>query len=240
MIKMVVSDVDGTLLKNGEEKVNQELIEIIKNLKSKNIIFVVASGRHLSELKEIFYNNDEIYYIGSDGGCIDIGGKIIYHNDIDENVIEKFKKKENFIFQCSKYTYYNGNNTELINILKEKYKNNLKLTDKISNVIKIIKYGAGYSETPSFTYEIYKDSKWREWIKNGTSKGSAVGFLQNMLGVKIKETLVIGDNFNDMSMMRYAGEKICMKNSPPQLKLMCGRVCHKINEELLKIGGQYE
>ena len=240
MIKMVVSDVDGTLLKKGEKTVNDELMEVIEKLKSKNIIFAVASGRHLSELKDIFRNSKGIYYICSDGGCIEFDGDIIYHNDIDNYIIENLKDRENYLFQCSKYTYYNGKDIRLLNILMNKYKENLKLTDNISNVIKIIKYGAGYSETPPCTYEIYKDSNWREWIKNGTSKGSALSFLQNRLAINVKETLVIGDNFNDLSMMRYGGEKVCMEGSPPQLKLMCERVCYKIYEELLKIGGYYE
>ena len=237
MIKMVVSDVDGTLLQKGEKTVNDELMEIIEKLKSKNIIFAVASGRHLSELKDIFHNSKDIYYICSDGGCIEFGGDIIYYKDIDNYIIDNLKCREDYIFQCSKYTYYNGKNTHLLNILKNKYRDKLRLTDKISNIVKIIKYGAGYSETPPCTYEIYKDSNWREWIKNGTSKGNALSFLQSRLGVKVNETLVIGDNFNDLSMMRYAGEKLCMESSPPQVKLMCGRVCYKIEDELLKTGG---
>ena len=237
MIKMVVSDVDGTLLQKGEKTVSNELMEVIEKLKSKNIIFAVASGRHLSELKDIFHNSKDIYYICSDGGCIEFDGEVIYHKDIDNYIIDNLKYREDYIFQCSKYTYYNGKDIRLLNILKNKYKDNLRLTDKISNVVKIIKYGAGYSETPPCTYEIYKDSSWCEWIKNGTSKGSALSFLQSILGVKVKETLAIGDNFNDLSMMRYAGEKMCMESSPPQVKLMCGRVCYNIKEELLKTGG---
>ena len=60
MIKMVVSDVDGTLIQKGEKTVNDELMKIIEKLKSKNIIFAVASGRHLSELKDIFHNSKDI------------------------------------------------------------------------------------------------------------------------------------------------------------------------------------
>ena len=44
MIKLIVSDVDGTLVPDGTRDVNPELFETILKLREKGIQFAVASG----------------------------------------------------------------------------------------------------------------------------------------------------------------------------------------------------
>lgn len=45
MIKMVASDLDGTLLVNGSQSIPEEIFPLIKKLKDMGILFVAASGR---------------------------------------------------------------------------------------------------------------------------------------------------------------------------------------------------
>ena len=42
MIKLVASDVDGTLVPDGTFEINPEIYDVIKALKEKNITFVAA------------------------------------------------------------------------------------------------------------------------------------------------------------------------------------------------------
>ena len=76
MIKLMVSDMDGTLLEKGKEFISDNINNIIKELKSKDIIFAIASGRHYNDLYRITKEMDGIYYICCDGGCI------IYNNEV--------------------------------------------------------------------------------------------------------------------------------------------------------------
>ena len=48
MIKLVVSDVDGTLVKDGTLEINPEYMDVIKKLTEKGIHFVACSGRQYS------------------------------------------------------------------------------------------------------------------------------------------------------------------------------------------------
>ena len=50
MIKLVVSDVDGTLLRAGEQVLPKETAEVIRALKEKGVLFVAASGRPYADL----------------------------------------------------------------------------------------------------------------------------------------------------------------------------------------------
>ena len=52
MIKLIVSDIDGTLVRDGENKINQELFDVIMRLKrEKQIHFAAASGRQAASIE---------------------------------------------------------------------------------------------------------------------------------------------------------------------------------------------
>ena len=51
MIKLVASDIDGTLIPEGQKNLNPAIYQIIRELKKKDILFVVASGRQLDSQK---------------------------------------------------------------------------------------------------------------------------------------------------------------------------------------------
>ncbi len=45
MIKLIVSDIDGTLVKDGENQINPEIFDVIMELKKKKKIhFAAAAG----------------------------------------------------------------------------------------------------------------------------------------------------------------------------------------------------
>ena len=54
MIRFIVCDVEGTLQHDGENRVSEELLSQIPQLKEKGILFAVVSGKSYDELLEIF------------------------------------------------------------------------------------------------------------------------------------------------------------------------------------------
>lgn len=53
MIKLVVSDVDGTLVKDGTLEINPEYMDVIKKLRKKGVYFAVCSGRQYSSESQL-------------------------------------------------------------------------------------------------------------------------------------------------------------------------------------------
>jgi hydroxymethylpyrimidine pyrophosphatase-like HAD family hydrolase len=51
----------------------------------------------------------------------------------------------------------------------------------------------------------------------GVSKGHAVASIAQMNGFAAKDVMVIGDNFNDLEMLEYAGTPVVMGNADPKL-----------------------
>jgi hypothetical protein len=54
----------------------------------------------------------------------------------------------------------------------------------------------------------------------GVSKGWALERLAKRLGVDRKETMAIGDNWNDVDMLEWAGQAVLMRNAAYELRTM--------------------
>jgi len=52
----------------------------------------------------------------------------------------------------------------------------------------------------------------------GINKGSALARVASELGFNAERTLAFGDNHNDISMLRWAGESVAMENAVPELR----------------------
>ena len=57
MIKLIASDLDGTLLQNGAQELTPRAIRLIREITQKGIHFVAASGRQYDNERRVF---DEI------------------------------------------------------------------------------------------------------------------------------------------------------------------------------------
>lgn len=83
-IKFIASDLDGTLLLNGAQKVSQELIPLIKRLNDNGIIFCAASGRQYPNLKRLFGDvADDMMYICENGSVIIYKDKLVDKTPMD-------------------------------------------------------------------------------------------------------------------------------------------------------------
>ena len=54
MIKLIASDLDGTLLQNGAQELNPEIYDLILALKERGIHFAAASGRQYASERNLF------------------------------------------------------------------------------------------------------------------------------------------------------------------------------------------
>ena len=68
MIKLIASDIDGTLVTDGTNKVNPEIFEVVLKLKEKGIQFAAASGRHWVSIERLIEPEKErIVYLSDNG-----------------------------------------------------------------------------------------------------------------------------------------------------------------------------
>lgn len=70
-----------------------------------------------------------------------------------------------------------------------------------------------------------------ELINANNSKGTAVKFLSKYYGVPLEKTLGVGDQLNDVDMVKTAGLGVAVKNADERLKAVADYVCEYTNEE---------
>lgn len=61
-------------------------------------------------------------------------------------------------------------------------------------------------------------------VDEGVSKGTALTEYANILGIKIEETVAIGDSENDLEMLKTAGFSVAMGNASNEVKEVCDMV----------------
>ena len=71
MIKLIVSDIDGTLLPYGQTELRPSLFSIIGELRERGVIFCPASGRQFHSLRGLFAPvQDELTYLCENGAIL--------------------------------------------------------------------------------------------------------------------------------------------------------------------------
>ena len=71
MIKLIATDIDGTLLADGTLKINPEYYDVIKELRNRGVRVIAASGRQRSSIEKVFEPIvDEISFISENGTAV--------------------------------------------------------------------------------------------------------------------------------------------------------------------------
>ncbi|MDC0609546.1 Cof-type HAD-IIB family hydrolase [Vibrio sp.] len=64
----------------------------------------------------------------------------------------------------------------------------------------------------------------------GNSKGNRLAQYIESIGILPNEVMAVGDNFNDVSMLKFAGYGVAMKNAEPDVQSIADEVCTTTNE----------
>ena len=111
MIKLIASDMDGTLL-NDKNEIHEEFYKVFQELKKQNIIFAAASGRQYYNLAKRFEKiKDDMMFIAENGTFVVYKGEELLLNALDkETAIELIKIgrdiKESYVVLCGKKSAY--------------------------------------------------------------------------------------------------------------------------------------
>lgn len=88
MIKLIATDIDGTLV-NDEKELPPDFMEVISMLEKKDIHFAIASGRSYTALENQFGDiADRISFICDNGAYIVENGKLTSSSVIPKNTVD--------------------------------------------------------------------------------------------------------------------------------------------------------
>jgi len=70
-----------------------------------------------------------------------------------------------------------------------------------------------------------------EFTGEGVTKASALAEIGKMYGIDRAEMVAVGDGYNDLSMLQYAGLGVAMGNAPEEIRGLCDEVTLTNNED---------
>lgn len=238
MIRLIISDIDGTLLPEGSACINPEYMEVIRALTDRGVQFAAASGRQASSIDSVFHEvKDRIYYLADNGACIERCGVPVNEVRLNpEDTAALIEEVRCVPGCCALLSTRNGFYTEekdpeFHHLIFDKYKGKGGVVDDAREYagmcVKLSLYCQD-SARPIYEhfYERWKDRfsinisgcRWVDFNDFSSSKGNAVRWIQKELGIDREETAAFGDNFNDISMLRQAGRSYASVLSHPDVK----------------------
>ena len=235
MIKLIVTDMDGTLL-NDKHEIHPDFWDIEDLLFKKGILFSVASGRQYYNLESKFDRiKDRMLFFAENGTLVVHKGKELYVNSLDPNSAMKFieigRKLEGVhLVLCGKDSaYVESNDEKFIKDIQQFYQRlevveDLQLVKDTILKVTICDYKGveanSYHSFKEFNNE-FKVAIAAEIFLDITSlsanKGNAIRGIQKELNISPDETLVFGDYLNDIEMMKNATYSYAMKNAHPEI-----------------------
>ena len=235
MIKLIVTDMDGTLL-NDQHEIHPDFWKIEEELTKKGIMFSVASGRQFYNLESKFERiKERMLFFAENGTLVVHKGQELYVNSLDPEAAKKFieigrKLEDVQLVLCGKNSaYVESKDQKFIEEIQQYYQRlefveDLKLVEDTILKVTICEFkGVEANSYHSFKefnneYKIAVAGKIFLDITSFTAnKGDAIKGIQKELNISPDETLVFGDYLNDLEMMQNATYSYAMKNAHPEI-----------------------
>lgn len=235
-IKMVVTDMDGTLL-NSNHEVSDQFFELFKVLKSKGILFVAASGRQYNSIIDKLESiKDDIIVIAENGGFameqeIELLATPLTKNHVLE-ILKTLDQIPNIHpVLCGKNKAYLSNKSDKFAKKLGEYYTEFEILDNLndfnSEVIKIAIYHFESSEQHIYPFVKHFEEQlkvkvsgenWLDISNMNAHKGFALEKVMKSYNIKSDEVMVFGDYNNDLEMLALSDYGFAMENAHPNVK----------------------
>lgn len=255
-IKIIVSDLDGTLLKS-DGSIGETTKEFVRELHNYDVLFSFATGRLHSAVTGIA-NELEIRnpIISLDGTLIKNypGGETIYEAYLKEKYVSKAVKfADDYLLNValchSDAIYYTEFNTvipKLLNKYGARYEEVSSYDGLLDKTLEVVfagdnkesieyvrdKFSFPYAFGCSASYYRSQSSRGLYYLdirRAGSTKGKGLKRLLKYLNIKPQEAVVMGDWYNDISMFESNAIKVAVANSIPELLRTADHVTENSN-----------
>ena len=250
-----MTDLDKTLL-DDKGNITVENITAIHSLKQKNVRFGIASGRSeriIQKIAKEFGIYDKVEFIISHNGVS------LYEKDIDETFNGKFLDKEiikelyaelkdmdvSFVVHtedtmlCTKVTKHTEEEriinqykqiiVEDFNSILDKDYSKLMIIGDPEVLDEAIGRLKKYDDKDFAFFKTY--DTFLEVVSKGLSKGKMLKILCDKNNIDLKQVLSIGDNYNDLEMVKVSGYGVAMGNAVDELKKNAKLIVGSNNED---------
>lgn len=248
MVKLIATDVDGTLLKDGTFEIDPQYEQVFGQLMDKGVRVVIASGRQYKSSMKLFPNIGHRFdYVADGGATYRYNGQVEAYQRIPAEVVEElladFAKLEDpeldISLNSSEKCYVPVKGSPMHLWLRDSYRfdvTTMEAKDKCpqDTIIKMAIYHPSNCEgalTKEFVdkwsprlHMACAGNQWVDFVMPGINKGETLSRIEEMSGIDPKDTIVFGDNLNDLEMGGGAGKFYCVGNAREQVKEMADEI----------------
>ena len=255
-IKLIVSDLDGTLLPDSGE-IGAETKNLVSQLQDCGVIFALATGRLHSAVTGIAED------LSIKSPVISLDGSMIKSTTDGSRIYESFVKKRhvkralsfaeehllNIVLCHDEAIYYTDRNSNMP-MLSDKYGAKYNAVSSYDNYIDRTLEVVLFSDAASsmryvrdrFLFPLsfgcsisfYKSNRhpnisFLEIRRSGSTKGKGLERLLKHLKIKPNNAAVLGDWYNDISLFETDALKVAVANAIPEIRRMADIVTSKSN-----------
>ena len=244
-IKLIVSDLDGTLL-NPQGELLQNTIRAVALLLENGFRFTLCSGRNLTRVMPFADTLGVSEPLVTSGGALVMDSHsnlIITRHELGKEElawIVNYARQADlgimFMFTDEAVCELRSNNGK--EVFPSRYRDHIQgvadlLSLQTSDVLKINLFGSPeklqgakkFIEKTSALFELCFVEGHLEILRKNVNKGNALRQLAQYLDIPMESVLVIGDDANDISMFRVAGYSVAMGNALEELKEIADEIC---------------
>lgn len=246
-IKIVFTDIDGTLFSHKTHRIPPSAIEAIKKLQKNGIKVFLCSGRNFylirkSGVLDYVQPNGLVTMNGSNAI---IGNSIIYRYPIPSSVVDKmimFAKRLKFGLTLIEESEGHINMIdERVISAHEKYRTRFPQPRTFPDhydrtVYQMIAFCGEFEEKLLAPHlEDCKFARWDEYavdvMLKDSDKAKGIMSVLEYYGYDAKDAMSLGDGNNDMEMTLFVGTSVAMGNAVGDLKAVADYVTDDIDED---------
>lgn len=252
MIRLVASDIDGTLLQGGARALSDELFGLIRVLKKRGILFCAASGRQYRSMRALFAQaEDDIAYLCENGAIVYRGGSVVSKLAMERAdalaLIGQIQAQEQceVLISGADTSYLLPKHPDYVDHIRYFVGNRTTAVEDFSAIDEpFLKISAWCPDGVTPKIERFFETRWADQVSVAVAgecwldftlanKGTGLQAISERLGIPPAQIAVFGDNFNDLPMMRFAGVSYAMEGAAPGVKAQADHTCRRV-EEVLK------
>ena len=257
MYKLIACDLDETLYSN-DRTIPARNVEAIKRASELGVKFIPATGRGYNSVRETLVDlglldKEGEYVISYNGGAIteNKGNRLLHFQGLPfEEAEELYRRGLNYDVCIHVYTRemvyaYNITQEEIARLSKrmqvtEVFDRDLQFLAG-QDIAKVLYENRDFDYLKKIEEELkditgnmdvsFSSNRYIEFNSKGVTKGAGLRFVAEMLGIKREETIAIGDNFNDLSMIQEAGLGVGVQNTIQGMRQYCDYITEATNDE---------
>lgn len=258
MIRLVVSSLENLIELDEKRKVKEDILDLIKRLKEKDIMFAIATAQNYDSVKDIFGTlGDDIIFICNDGGVVIHKDKVISKTPVDRlvclGVVDEIGEDKNFdlLLAGERNACLLNSNSTFERKLKKMGVNPEIITstqDMNGDITKITIFAKNGLSSQDYSHFI---EKWGDKANISATneeqafvtgeyvtKGMALAVVQSVYGISEEDTLVFGVGFSDISLFDHSYFSYAMMHGDSQVRDSAQHIAESVNtilEDVLRM-----